>query len=123
MINDSALVAMLPGGIHQTTAVEHTPAEKPYIIYRQTSDVQYFRGDGRDNNRRKGYMIFVHDVPGDYLAIDDIIERLKDLFQDVVDQANGVTESLWLETSEDLRDDDMGTILKFGRSQITYKES
>lgn len=121
MATDATLVALVPGGIHQTSAVEHTPVLKPYLIYRQTSDVPTMRGDGIEQHRTLGYMIFAHDVPGDYLLIDAIIERLKDLFMDVVDQANRVVKSLWIETSDDVRDDDMGTIMKFARIQVTYK--
>lgn len=123
MVNHAPLMLLVPGGIYQTTAVEHTPHFKPFIIYRSTSDVPFMRGDSRDQIRRSGYMLFAHDVPGDYLAIDAIIEELKVLFQDTNDQANGVIESLWLETSDDIRDDDMGTILRFGRVQITHKEN
>lgn len=122
MVTDGDLEDLVPGGIFQTTAVLHTPHLKPYIIYRQTSDVSVLRGDGGDLIRRNGYMIFVHDVPGDYLQIDDILQQLKSLFQDVVDQPNGVVESLWGETSDDLRDDDMGTIMKFARIQVTYNQ-
>jgi len=121
MANDATLVALVPGGIWQTSALEHTPSLKPYLMYRQTSDVQRMRGDDSEQHRTRGYMIFAHDVPGDYLLIDAIIERLKDLFMDVVDQANQVVKSLWIETSEDVRDDDMGTIMKFARIQVTYK--
>lgn len=122
MANDATLMALLPGGVHQTTAVEHTPHEKPYIIYRQTSDTSRFRGDDGDQSRTNGYMLFAHDVPGDFLKIDAIMDRLKVLFQDIVDQANGVIRCVWVETSDDIRDDDMGTILKFGRIWVTYRE-
>jgi len=121
MIGHAPLVALVPGGVHQTTSVEHTPHLKPYLIYRQTSDTSTMRGDDVEQFRTLGYMIFAHDVPGDYLKIDAILEVLRTLFQDIVDQANGVVKSLWLETSDDDRDDDMGTILKFARIQVTYK--
>lgn len=123
MQNSATLQALVPGGAHASTALEHTPHLKPFILYRQTSDVAFFRGDQRDQHRRTGYMIFAHDVPGDYLVIDDIIEELKILFQDTHDPANGIVESLWTETSEDHRDDDMGTIMKYARIQITRKEN
>jgi hypothetical protein len=114
-------MALLPGGVHQTTSLMSTPHEKPYIIYRQTSDVSRMRGDDGETVRTLGYMIFVHDVPGDYLAIETIMARLQVLFRDIVDQVNGVIKSLWLETSEDFRDDDMGTITKFARLSIVYR--
>lgn len=107
--------------VYQSTSLNATPHEKPFIMYRQTSDVQNFRGDDGDVIRQKGYMIFAHDVPGDYMRIDTVIDRLRALFGDVVDQAEGVVRSTWLETSDDLRDEDMGTILKYGRILVTYR--
>lgn len=107
--------------VYQSTSLNATPHEKPFIMYRQTSDVQSFRGDDGDVIRQKGYMIFAHDVPGDYLRIDSVIDRLRTLFGDVVDQAEGIVRSTWLETSDDLRDEDMGTITKFGRILVTYR--
>jgi len=121
MVASAPLVSLLPGGIHQTTSLNTAPHQKPFTMYRQTSDVSTLRGDGQERIRSNGYMIFVHDVPGDYLKIDEILEQMKLLFQDTVDQANGVAKSLWLETSEDVRDDDMGTIMKFARIQVVHK--
>lgn len=107
--------------VYQSTSLNAAPHEKPFIMYRQTSDVQNFRGDDGDVIRQKGYMIFAHDVPGDYMRIDTVIDRLRVLFGDVTDQAEGVVRSTWLETSDDLRDEDMGTILKYGRILVTYR--
>lgn len=107
--------------VYQSTSINAAPHLKPFIMYRQTSDVQSFRGDDGDVIRQKGYMIFVHDTPGDYMRIDTLIGRLRVLFGDVVDQAEGIVRSTWLETSDDLRDEDMGTILKYGRILVTYR--
>lgn len=121
MTGNSALVTATPGGIKASTAVSKTPHEKPYILYRQTSDVQGFRGDDADMVRRTGFMIFVHDVPGDYLQIDSILEMLRGLFQDTQDQANRVVRCDWITVSEDLRDEDMGTITKFVSIRVTRR--
>jgi hypothetical protein len=49
------------------------------------------------------------------------MDHLQRLFKDTIDQANGVVRSRWIETSEDFRDDDMGTILRYARIQVTYR--
>lgn len=120
MAGDTALAAAM-SGIHQSTALDKAPTEKPFIMYRQTSDVEFFRGDDGDAVRSAGYMIFVHDLPGDYLGIDAAIVMLQGLFKDTIDQPNNVVRSRWTETSDDLRDDDMGTIMKYGRIQVFYR--
>lgn len=121
MISDVPLLTAMPGGIHQSTSLNATPHAKPFIMYRQTSDIELFRGDDVNACRQLGYMIFVHDIPGDYLRIDTCLEHLKRLFQDTNDQANGIVRSRWIETSDDIRDEDMGTIMKYGRTQVTYR--
>lgn len=123
MMADTPLITAVTSQIHQSTSLDAAPHLKPFIMYRQTSDVQRFRGDDGDMVRSSGYMIFAHDEPGDYMRIDTIIGHLKRLFQDITDQPNGIIRSNWIETSDDLRDDDMGTIIKFGRVQILYRET
>jgi len=118
---DATLANLVGERIHQSTSIDKTPSTKPFIMYRQTSDVQLMRGDDGDACRRLGYMIFAHDVPGDYMQIDSILEALRALFADIVDQPNGIIRSTWLETSDDLRDEDMGTIVKYARIEVTYR--
>jgi hypothetical protein len=122
MANDAPLNALLEGGIHQSTKISVAPHDKPFILFRQTSDTPDVRGDDRDNGRQTGFMIFAHDVPGDYLRIDAILARLKILFGDTNDPANLITRSIWLESSDDTRDEDMGTITRWGRILVKYKE-
>lgn len=121
MVNDATLMALVPGLVHQSTSLNATPVAKPYVMYRQTSDLERFRGDDGEAVRQVGYMIFVHDVPGDYMGIDTVLARLKTLFGDTVDQGNGIIRSRWLETSDDHRDEDMGTITKYARVEVTYR--
>jgi hypothetical protein len=115
------IAGLAEGRIHQSTSLDAAPHTKPFIMYRQTSDIDIFRGDDGDACRQVGYMVFVHDTPGDYLRIDDTMKLLMGLFKDTIDQEAGVVRSRWLETSDDLRDDDMGTIMKFARIQVTYR--
>lgn len=114
-------VTTLVPRVYQSTSLNAAPHDKPFIMYRQTSDIVRFRGDDSTVVRQVGYMIFAHDIPGDYLRIDSILSRLEFLFGDVEDQAEGVVNSTWLESSDDLRDEDMGTITKFGRILVLYR--
>lgn len=116
-----ALVGALTPRIYQSTSLDAAPHEKPFIMYRQTSDVQTVRGDDGDRVRQVGYMIFCHDLPGDYMQIDTMIDRLKFLFGDTVDQPQGIVRSEWVESSEDLRDEDMGTIIRYARILVKYR--
>lgn len=107
--------------VHQSTSINVAPTLKPFIMYRQTSDVEFFRGDDGDTVRSCGFMIFCHDAPGDYMQIDEMIDALQTLFKDTNDPTNGIVRSRWSNTSEDLRDDDMGTITRFASIQVLYR--
>jgi len=79
-------------------------------------------GDDRNQAYTDSYQIFAHDTPGDYMKIDTILDLVRGQFDGVVDQANGIVRATWVEDSEDFRDDDMGTILKYCRIQLTVRE-
>ena len=119
-LSTPALVAMVPGGIHQTTELVRAPDVKPFLTYRTIANVPQLRGDDQDHAIQENYLVFVHDEEGDYLQIDAVLEALRQLFKSV----NGDPEVIsvtWLENSEDLRDADMGTIMRYGRYQVNYK--
>lgn len=120
MTGDATLMALLPGGVHSTTKIRETPHEKPFIMYRVIAHRPESRGDDRDLTNNENFLLFVHDVPGDYLKIDAILARLKELFQNAKDEAAGVSRGTWLEDSEDFRDEDMGTIMRYARFQVRY---
>lgn len=119
MKDDTTLMALLPGGIHASTSLDKAPEGKPFIMYRNTSDVALLRGDDSDLYRQQGFMILVHDHVGDYMGIDEVIARLRVLFADAVDQEAGI-RSIHIETSDDWRDEDMGTVMKYIRIQLNY---
>lgn len=119
--SDSGTTALIPGGMHASTSLDKTPAEKPFIMYRLIAHRPGSRGDDLDITRDENYLLFVHDVPGDYLKIDAILEQLKTLLVNAKDVEAGVARVTWLEDSEDFRDEDMGTILRYARVQVRYR--
>lgn len=121
-MKDMASLQLLVGSrIFPSTKVDKAPSTKPFIMFRQTSDVDFMRGDDGDQVRSAGYLIFAHDNSGDYMRIDTMISLLQMLFKDTIDQAAGIIRSRWAETSGDQRDDDMGTIFKYASIQVFYK--
>ena len=121
---DPALTALVGTRIYPSTRIREDQStrdlEKPFIVYRTSSELSNLRGDGSDLVKVQAFQIFVHDIPGDYMQIDSILSALEDLLSDTVDQAAGVIRCEWIENSEDFRDDDMGTILRYSRIQIKY---
>lgn len=121
--NDAAVTAEVGDRVYQDTSLREDEATrqltKPFIVYRVWGLRPEFRGDDSDVKRREVFQFFVHDEPGDYLRIDRILKALYDLFADTRDQSAGII-SEWLEMSEDFRDDDMNTIMRYCRIQVKY---
>lgn len=121
MQSDPSLALEVGDRIHSSTSLKVAPHVKPFIMYRNTSRLPDLRGDDGNRTKTDNYMILAHDDPGDYMRIDRILAHLERLFGDVVDQPNGIIRATWFETSDDWRDDDMGTIMKYGRVEVKYR--
>src|SRR5690606_10291440 len=107
---NSSLQALVPAArVKSSTAQDHapTPDNTPFIRFRSSAHVPDLRGDDATQVRNETFMIFVHDIPGDYMRIDTIMGHLRTQLEDVVDQPNNIIRSRWLEDSEDHRDEDM----------------
>lgn len=124
MVNDVSLNTDIGGRIYQDTSIREDESTrqlvKPFIVYRVWGLRPEFRGDDSDQHAREVFQVFAHDIPGDYLRIDRILSKLHTLFADVRDQDTGAI-SEWLEMSEDFRDSDMHTIMRYCRIQVKYK--
>jgi hypothetical protein len=121
MSGDMTLMALLPGGVHLSTSIDKTPENKPYIMYRQAADRPDLRGDDSDQAESTTWLIFAHDVPGSYSRIDAIQARIKELFRETKDPDEGIIRCHWLESSDDFRDDEMGTITRYCRVQVKQR--
>lgn len=120
MMNDATLTSLVTGGIHESTSLNGAPASKPFIMYRVIAHRPDLRGDDSNKANKETFLFHVHDVPGDYMRIDNVLLRIKALFSAVSE--GDVICGEWLEDSEDFRDEDMGTILRYSRVQLTYKD-
>jgi len=121
MTGHSPLTTLVGSRIYESSMLQETPT-KPYIMYKMFVTQAEMMGDDRPKVFNQSMQVFVHDVPGDFLRIDDIIRILKDLFHNASDKLAGVEIVRWLDSSEDFKDSDMGTIIRFIRFRILYKE-
>ena len=113
--SSTALDQYVEGRIWQNTAIEHVPEFKPFVLYRYGARTSPLRGDDDVAIFSQIVQITAHDYPGDYSQIEEILEVVRGLITPSTQPT--VT---WLDDSEDLRDDDFGTILKWSRYQLTY---
>lgn len=87
-----------------------TPQARPFLQLRWGRN-----SEGLDTSTRRDLVIWVHDEPGDYTRIDNIILRLRTLLPSLVpsSDANGWLQGVeWTGDSEDLTDDGHRTIAR-----------
>lgn len=75
---------------------------------------------------RQFVQIYIHDYSdgevADYLKIDEVISEVKEAFHLKQGGADGVFLARYLETSQDLGDETLNTVMKYIRLQIITKE-
>lgn len=107
------LVALAKGGIHST--LSETPKAKPFIVVRmstKTPDV----GDFQD------IAIWVHDQPGTYKTIDEILGKIRDLLDGPI-TAPGAIAAIWQGDSNDLADDSRGTVVRVSNYRLAGRSA
>lgn len=126
MIGDTSITDVVGNRIYQDTRMREDEATRvyqpPFIVYRSWGVRPEMRGDDTQLVKREVFQAFVHDTPGDYLKIDALCDNLFILFSDIEDQANDIVRAEWLEMSEDFRDIDMHTIMRYVRFQVKYRD-
>lgn len=71
----SGLWSSLGGRIYQTSRMNKVPDEKPYGFYRMGLSSGMLHTDAPVWSTP--FQLFLHDVPGDYMQIDDLLQQAK----------------------------------------------
>lgn len=121
ILDDSEMQALIGSRIHESTSLLQAPALKPFIMYRVLTHRPDLRGDDDNQANTESFLLHVHDTPGDYMRIDSVLKRLRTLFSHAKDKTARVISAEWIEDSEDFKDEDMGTILRYSRIQVLYR--
>ena len=106
---DSQITSLMPvDGILGGGALRSAPKVKPFLIIGLNPSLRPNVASATIG----GMVITVHDEPGDYGRIDQVLSRVKQLFNNAVPGEPGSTVVEWLTDSQDLADDGYGTILR-----------
>ena len=94
---------------------------KPYLVHRFGNETDENLAEVDVYPRKMYFQVYVHDIPGDYIRIDSLVELVKAAFrsQTIASAAvAGVHHIRYLETSRDLSDPELGTIFRYIRFQM-----
>lgn len=88
------------------------PAARPFLYVAYGADTPELRDDGKPVANSQVMTVYVHDEPGDYTRIDQILVLVKTALEgQVVDGINGIF-AIWQGASPDLADDRFQTIVR-----------
>jgi hypothetical protein len=124
MIEDPKLDHLLHEQVYQRSGMlkEQPPKLRPFVVYHLGSEVPEGTMSSADQRpTRRNVQIWVHDILGDYARIDEILDRIRTVFEEA--QPDGtLLELRFIERSIDLLDPEMHTITRFSRFQATLTE-
>lgn len=114
------------GRVFAKKSMTSSQEQHPYIVYKFGNNTNEELAEEVDASRQF-VQIFVHDYAdkdsGDYTRIDEIVRSLKQTLINQSSAEDGVLTTLYLETSQDLDDDTLNTVMKYVRFQLVLKET
>lgn len=122
VVGRAALTALLGEGadsVLQYKSYGEPPQHKPYVVLKLGETERAFSGDGEVLAARTFAQIWVHDDPGSYLAIDAVILEARAALEGDVSDSE-VIRAEWLETSGDMEDPSLGTVMRWARLQLIH---
>lgn len=116
LVNDPTLEGIFGARMYQGESMTTSVIEKPFLVYTIGNATNELLSEDDDQPQRQFFQIYIHDEPADYTRIDDAIDAVKKLLVNSTDNGD-VINVLYLETSRDLDDETMGTIMRYIRFQ------
>lgn len=110
-------MALMPGGLWQGESLVVTPSQKPFTVYTIGNSTDEQLSDDPQGPERQFFQIYIHDEGGDYTRIDDAVWLLRQILEGASSADYGILQVYHLETSRDLDDSTMNTILRYVRFQ------
>ena len=125
MMNHAPLQAIVGNRIFAKKTMTSSREQHPYIVYK----LGYNANENLAEDQlvtRQFIQIFVHDFAdyesGSYDRVDEVLAVVKDLFFEQSSPADGVISIQYIETSQDLDDQTLSTMLKYARFVAIVKE-
>ena len=121
--NDPELDTLVDGRIFQRSSLQEgiPPTQIPYIVYHMNES--FGVGPSIIKAQRQTVQVWVHDETGDYFRIDEILGRVKVVFEHLPEGTPaGFLGIRHLQYSPDLWDDLTKHIVRYGRFAVTMSQ-
>lgn len=94
----------------------------PFLVYRIGNETNELFSEDTLRPHRVFFQVYIHDRGGDYMRIDDLVKLVIDALVGGPYPAYKILRVNYLETSRDLDDAEMGTILRYVRFQAVRSD-
>jgi hypothetical protein len=119
----------LPGQANQRVfpkrSMKSSVEEHPYIVYKLGNNTNMGLSEVSAINQQY-FQVYVHDYTdtqtADYGLIDEVLEAIKALLVNASSATDGAITIQYLETSQDLNDETLGTLFRYLRFFAIVKE-
>jgi len=112
------LQALVADRIYQGESLDKSTQVKPFIVYRMGNDTDMNFAEADKFPHQQFFLIYAHDEPADYSKVDDILNACIQAFRLANSVPYGITATRYLETSRDLDDAILATIMRYSRFQF-----
>jgi len=114
---DPDVASFVATRIYQSSSMQAANVEKPFLVFHMGNDTNEMLADEHTASRQF-FQVYVHDEPGDYQQIEDIVRAVKSALVGKGSPEDGVITTRYLETSQDLDDETLRTIFNYIRFQF-----
>jgi len=119
-------VPSVAGRVYAKKSMTSSVEEHPYIVYKLGNSTGEAFSETVDVDRQF-IQIFVHDYSdgetADYLVIDSVLAEIRAALHQASSAEDGVIAVPYLETSQDLNDETLNTVMRYIRFQLILKEN
>ncbi len=119
---DSAVAALVGDRIKQGESMDVNELTRPFIVYRIGNDTSENFSEDDQQPGRTYFQVYIHDSPADYMRIDDLVTKVIRALRGGPYPEYNVLRIEYLETSRDLGDETMRTILRYVRFQAVRSD-
>lgn len=115
--NDPGLIELFGNRFYQGESMMSANIAKPFLVYTIGNATDALLSEEMNTPERQFFQIYIHDEGADYTKIDEGVRRVKNLLRHQQSAEAGIIDIVYLETSRDLDDVTMNTILRYIRFQ------
>lgn len=110
-LNDPAVSSLVGGRIFAAGSLKGAPKDKPFVTFRLGQTISELNDDGKPHVFRHEAIVFIHDVPGSYRRIDNLLNVVRSILVGQV-SAESAIACTWQGDSGELSDEFYGTITR-----------